>query len=472
MEYVFENGTHLQQSLWAEAVGHLLNLPLSAINVSVAVNFVPSIESGHTDLALTAWTYGHRNADTEVRDDAIAFGPNQAALEAEAAALGIPYSIEKFYMETAIHELGHAFFAALPEEHRVAIAQMFGAQSDDINELQPEGVKWQDRIAEGIAETFKEAFLPRRFRVFPNRTNKKIPYSKFPEFRKLWRDGAPHAGSEEETGSLEEEMRELPIRDLLETGPRLSNNTEEPPSSAELSADWEEWKPAEFIGWEMATVANPNVAYRTVPNNSGQPHRLPKEIGAIWTKEQFGGNGNGMAVRAFERSFNTHFESEIEVDGEVQVFLSDASRNSGYKLSARRTQRIGEFYTFVLQLERWDAGKPTLLGKATITTAVSGIGDLGLSVVGGVVTVWAGAPISAVFEVKDKTYREGFGGVGVLRDDLFLGLSEPSIAEFRAGSIPVPKQGERVEVPSPTLLPGGSVGGSLPHKRPIVGNTQ
>lgn len=194
MIYNFANGTNVQQSMWREAVGHLLHLPSSAINLSVSVTFQPTIPGGHTDLALTTWAYGSTSASTVVRDDALHFGPSQAALEAEAAGLGLPYSAEKFYLETAVHELAHALYASLPEEHRVQIAELFGAKGDSIEELQPKGSAWQDRIMEGIAETFKEAFLPRRYRVFPNRTNRRISYSEFRRFRSLWRAGVEVSG--------------------------------------------------------------------------------------------------------------------------------------------------------------------------------------------------------------------------------------------------------------------------------------
>lgn len=189
MEYNFLSGNEEQKRLWKEAVSHLLHLPGAELPLVINVSFVPPgelIGHGHTDLALTTWTYGSQESATQVRNDAPGFGGQQASLEALAASFGLPYSPTKHFHETAIHELGHSAFAALPEENRVAIAQMFGAKSDDITELSA-GAEWQDRIIEGIAETFKEAFLPRRYRVFPNRTNRRISYSQFPEFRRLFR---------------------------------------------------------------------------------------------------------------------------------------------------------------------------------------------------------------------------------------------------------------------------------------------
>lgn len=194
MDVTFTNGGTKQKSLWAEAFDHLMNLPKDAIPVSIVVEFVDPgqvTDHGHHDLALTTWSYGSSSGSTKVRDDAISFGEQRKALQAIAGKLGVKYSTEPFYFETAIHELGHVLFAALPQENRVKIAQMFGAQTDSLSELQPAGVGWENQIIEGIAETFKEAFLPRRFRVFPNRTNRQIGYKDFPHFRKLWRVTAP-----------------------------------------------------------------------------------------------------------------------------------------------------------------------------------------------------------------------------------------------------------------------------------------
>lgn len=192
MIYNFASGTAEQKALWQEAVTHLLNFPADEIALTVNVDFAPVSEvvaKGHNDLAITTWTYDDPVSNTVVRGDAPGFGGQLPALEAEAAGFGLPYSPPRFLMETAAHELGHSFFAALSLSQRTAIAKLFGAQTDDIRELEPLDAEWKNRIIEGIAETFKEAFLPARYRVFPNRTNRRIPYSLFPKFRHIFRQG-------------------------------------------------------------------------------------------------------------------------------------------------------------------------------------------------------------------------------------------------------------------------------------------
>lgn len=192
MNYDFANGTARQDELWAEAAHHLLNMPFDSIGLDVAVEFVDPDEvvaKGHTDLAITTFTYGSTSATTIVRDDAPDFGSQRPALEAGAAAWGLPYDPVKFYMETAIHELGHAAFAALSQQNRLAVVRLFGVNTDDLAVLAPEGAAWEDRIIEGIAETYKEAFLPGRFRLFPNRTRRRLPYGLYPMFRAIFRRG-------------------------------------------------------------------------------------------------------------------------------------------------------------------------------------------------------------------------------------------------------------------------------------------
>jgi hypothetical protein len=211
VDLTFANGSTRQQTQWRQALDHLLTLPMDAVPISIDVSFVsPStLTSGHlTDLAETTWTYGSSSSQTKVRNDAPGYGNADATLRALAAQMGLQYNADIHFNETAVHEFFHSLYAALPEEKRVAIAALFGAESDSIEELAPPGSAWEDRIIEGIAETGKEAFLPRRYRIFPNRTNRRIPYSKFPEFRSLWRLSMPEVFSVggEPLGPGEEEV--------------------------------------------------------------------------------------------------------------------------------------------------------------------------------------------------------------------------------------------------------------------------
>lgn len=198
MDIKFEGANKEQEELWLFAIEHLLNLPRAAIPLSVMIPFVNSSGfEGNTEgtpFAETLWDYGADAGEIRVRKDAPGFGDSDAGLIAEASSMGLTYDARLHFHETAAHETGHAIFAAIGHEYRLQIAQLFGAQSDSKEELQPAGKEWKDRIGEAIAETFKEAFLPSRYRVFPNRTNIKLSYSKFPTFRRFIREGLGASG--------------------------------------------------------------------------------------------------------------------------------------------------------------------------------------------------------------------------------------------------------------------------------------
>lgn len=203
MNYTFSSGTEEQQTLWERAVGLLLHLPEEGLPLDITVSFDDPSEIAQTSFAETTWAYDSVDSTTKVRNDAPGFGNVDEALIAEAARLGLTYDAHQHFNETAVHELGHSAFAALPEASRLAIAALFGAESDDDAELSPPGSEWQDRIIEAIAETFKEAFLPARYRVFPNRTNIKLSYAHYAAFRRIFREGVPEMGGTLEPGETE-----------------------------------------------------------------------------------------------------------------------------------------------------------------------------------------------------------------------------------------------------------------------------
>lgn len=192
MNYTFTNGTDEQKELWARAAHLLLNMPFDELPFDITVEFDTGEvidAAGHDSTAVTFTTYGSTTALTKVRNDAPGYGSIRASLVAEAAAMGLQYNALLHYNETAVHEMGHVAFAALSEASRLKICAMFGSDTDENAVINDPADEWADRVVEGIAETFKEAFLPARFRVFPNRTRKKIPYSLYPAFRKVFRGG-------------------------------------------------------------------------------------------------------------------------------------------------------------------------------------------------------------------------------------------------------------------------------------------
>lgn len=197
MNITFTNGTARQQGLWIEAINSMLNLPSDAMPLTMTVEFVASLEGANaTSFAETLWEYGSTSGTIKVRNDAPGFGDLDAGLIGEAAGMGLTYDARLHFHETAIHETGHAVFASLSEARRLEIVALFGLTTDNPAVLQPSGKPWQRRIGESIAETFKEAFLPQRNRVFPNRTDHRLSYSKYPEFRRIVREGIEEMGHE------------------------------------------------------------------------------------------------------------------------------------------------------------------------------------------------------------------------------------------------------------------------------------
>ncbi len=204
MDLVFTNGNDEQKALWRFGLHHLTNLPFDDIPLSETVTFKPPSdlkpENGtSTYYAETFWDYDSGEGDVWVRNDAPGFGSSDASLIAEATSMGLHYSPQLHLHETAVHETGHAVFAAIPHKYRLAICKLFGANTDDPSVIYPTGEQWTKRIGEAIAETFKEAFLPERYRVFPARTDKKLGYAYFPTFRRLIREGleaVPGGGGE------------------------------------------------------------------------------------------------------------------------------------------------------------------------------------------------------------------------------------------------------------------------------------
>lgn len=197
MDLVFENGTALQQDCVRTALGSFINLPADSIAVQMTVSFVADpLESSHNEFAATDVIIGSTSFETRIAQVA----PNWPE----------PWHGPLFLQETVAHEFGHGLYGALPTIRRTEIAQLFGAQTDDPEELQA-GVNWEDKISEGIAETFKDAFLPPDLRRYFNRTHHQLPIHKYPAFREIVRQGVAELGAEGEG-----EFEDLEI-DLIET---------------------------------------------------------------------------------------------------------------------------------------------------------------------------------------------------------------------------------------------------------------
>jgi hypothetical protein len=175
MEITFTNGNDRQKDAVRTATHLLLNYPHDAIPLQWQIEFVADPDASlHNEFMVTNWTYDSSFAETRIRNDAPSFQKPQ-------------WNGLAFFYESVIHELGHALFANLTQHGRLNIAALFGVDTDDVDTL-THGAKWENRVIEGIAETFKDAFLPRRHRRYSNRTHKHVKIIDYPRFRRIFRD--------------------------------------------------------------------------------------------------------------------------------------------------------------------------------------------------------------------------------------------------------------------------------------------
>lgn len=205
MELIFANGTSLQKLACRTALNSLINLPLDHIQFKLTVEFTPDpLASSHNEFAATSTVLGSSEALTKIAS--------------VAPDWPIPWDGVQFLQETMAHEFGHALFAALSDVRRLEIAEMFGATTSDQAELAPPGAAWEDKINEGVAETFKDAFLPPDLRRYYNRTHHKIPIGEYGRFRQIFREGVVEIslGGELEEGEVE--VPGFPTTDLFALG--------------------------------------------------------------------------------------------------------------------------------------------------------------------------------------------------------------------------------------------------------------
>lgn len=464
MRLSFTNGDTEQQSGWQRAVEQLLNVSPSKLPVAVTVSFVDRINiSGHgIDLAATTWSYGSATSITKVRNDAPDFASARDSLLAEAAGLGLPFNPAKFYTETAVHELGHSVFAALPHASRVAIAALFGAQTDSLSVLAPSGAEWADKIIEGIAETFKEAFLARANRAFPNRTNRRIPYRDFPRFRELIRQGlersgltfkgsdgvdANRSGGEDGTGLYSGELLETfnPNDTYVAEGRHTQQS--EPGASVvariyRLDAgigvlDFYSWHPEMRMGWAVSSLGGP-VTELALPPNAGKGY-------LSWTFDGAGGTVVGGVfhfnepVYAYTGRFaelNLRFQFTVGTGGSISV-LEDAR----WKTYAAKT---------VIE------GLPSMMG---VTATVP-------SDPGGEANYYLFSPVP--LPVGSSEGRLELNPTLTARDS---STPPASLGEFET-AVAALFEGQTMETPSGLLIPAGAAGGAKPHIRPVTGSFQ
>lgn len=176
MEIEFLNGSVLQKAVVRDALRHLMNLPLESVPIStMEVEFTadPSIRV-HNEFMVTLWTYDSGSILVKIRDDFPSFQS--------------PYNGRRFAEESVAHEFGHGMFANIGRARRLKVLRMFGATTDDPDVVGDQSKPWEDRVGEGIAETFKDAFFPPSMRRYSNRTHRHIPIWEYGRFRAIFRN--------------------------------------------------------------------------------------------------------------------------------------------------------------------------------------------------------------------------------------------------------------------------------------------
>jgi hypothetical protein len=187
----FVNGTARQQDLFNRAMA-VSTFPWSRIESHVSVEWVDEVELNRDH---------HAFAAVEAREGLDACGRTDQCYMQIRNDLDDPFRPgndggwpkghfrgDKFYMETVNHELGHVVQFKLNPSQRAKRCHAFGAstgQWDDVT------LPWEMLVQEADAETFKDVFLPRRWRKFDNRTTRRLRRERFEEWMSVLDDLCP-----------------------------------------------------------------------------------------------------------------------------------------------------------------------------------------------------------------------------------------------------------------------------------------
>lgn len=170
----FGDSVTSQQRQWCEDAMAWSRFPWNNSDLVVTVHTVAEPPCpGHADYMCTQSSDGHN--DIWIRQGAD--DPN-ASFNAN-----VKDEIHLFFAESFIHELGHAFsfqHMASDDESRSVIANWFyletatgegNARRGKLADWNPLAAAWEDRVQEGLAEFFKDVYLPDQYRVYENRTH-------------------------------------------------------------------------------------------------------------------------------------------------------------------------------------------------------------------------------------------------------------------------------------------------------------
>lgn len=170
-----------RQREWFQEAMLRSNFPFDLAGLTLSIDGVdePPCE-GHNDYMCTETHYG-----PDTKPWSIVFLRNGTEDPSHPQNSGVP-TVEGrklFWLEAAIHEIGHAFtygYLANTDERTARICSWFRYRQSTGTErigtladwsIGDSGDPWKDSISEAIAEWIKDLYLPSRYRWFSQRTN-------------------------------------------------------------------------------------------------------------------------------------------------------------------------------------------------------------------------------------------------------------------------------------------------------------
>lgn len=168
--------TSQQKAWWKEAMSHC-TWPSDAATVSFNAT-VHTVDEppcpGHSEYMCTV-TETFSDGSTPVVDFYMRTGADDPTQSFNAGAAD---DIKSFFMESVVHEYGHAIcylFMTHDDTTKETITRWFlnkkTGKTGTVADWSPDNAAWEDMISEGVAETFKDVWMPAAYRYYSNRTN-------------------------------------------------------------------------------------------------------------------------------------------------------------------------------------------------------------------------------------------------------------------------------------------------------------
>lgn len=170
----FDASVSQQQRQWVnDAILAASMFELDRLNVDIVVTTVTEPPcAGHNDYMCTLAAGGGATIFIRVGADDPNADFNRKVRD----------RLHEFFMEAFIHELGHVLFftsITLTDVEKAGVARLFTmkaatgevARTGVLEDWNPLDKPWEQRISEGVAEFFKDLYLPREKRVYDNRSD-------------------------------------------------------------------------------------------------------------------------------------------------------------------------------------------------------------------------------------------------------------------------------------------------------------